>query len=330
METEQADRAVLPVEAAPTVGAENVRERVKSRLLNEMSLEAPAGGEMAVSIEYAADGAAAPDEQGKRDELEGAGLSSAEEEGGEGHKAKNFRGRWDHLNDQDRRVVELTTKRGLTLTEAMRAVYGGREEAPAQAKAEGGDLDVQIEQHQARVEELRQKKTEAKGDLEAYDHAAEAYIEAREALHGLRLQRQQVASAEEARVAKVRAEAEMQAKQGVVDEFPDAVTPGTELHEAFAEEMAYLRESNSPLVQDPQVEYKVARRLARVMGWRQAAPEVALVPKRTVRPVPVGGGAVEVPAVAMERRLAGARSPGAMLELMREIGTPIEALLRKN
>jgi hypothetical protein len=104
------------------------------------------------------------------------------------------------------------------------------------------------------------------------------------------------------------------------------------LHDACREELAYLRESNSPLIRDPQVEYKVARRLARALGLRRAASEAVsppVPPRRTVRPVPVGVSPVEAPVATLERRVAGARSPGAMLDLMREIGTPFEALLKK-
>lgn len=307
MDTEQANSAVLSEEAAPVAGAGNEKELAKARLLDEMSGEAAT-------------------EAGELPEAQAAAPVTGEAEGEseETPKAKNFRGRWDHLNEQDRRVVELTTKRGLTLVEAMRAVYGSSE-MPQPEKPVLGQLDVQIEQVQARVEELRQKKAASKGDLEAYDQAAEAYLAAREELQQLRLQRQQAEAAEQARKEKERAEAEARARQRIAEEFPEALVPGTELNEAVAEEMSYLRAAKSPLLDDPQVEYKVARRLARVLGWR--APEVPM--KRTVRPVPVGGATVDTPVLALERKMASARTSGAMLELMREIGTPIEALLRK-
>ncbi len=299
MDTEQANSAVLPEEAAPVAGAGNETERAKAQLLEEMSAWV-----------------AAPSEGAPQKPIPEAGEE-------EPPKAKNFRGRWDHLNEQERRVVELTTKRGLTLVEAMRAVYGSGE--PPKASPAVTELDAQIEQVQMQVEELRQKKAASRGDLEAYDQVTEAYLQAREQLQELRLRRQQAEAAEQARKAKERAEAEVRARQRVAEEFPDALVPGTELHEAVAEEMAYLRAANSPLLEDPQVEYKVARRLARMMGWR--TPEA--VSKRTVRPVPTGGTVVDSPALSLERRMAAARTPGAMLELMREIGTPIEALLRK-
>ncbi len=111
--------------------------------------------------------------------------------------------------------------------------------------------------------------------------------------------------------------------------------------------MAYLREANSPLIHDPQACYKVARRLARALGYQRRSAEgiasqpeasgsvhhsnqsAGVQPRRTARPVPAGGSPVEGPLPALERRVSGARSTSEMLELMREIGTPFEALLKK-
>ena len=135
-------------------------------------------------------------------------------------------------------------------------------------------------------------------------------------------------------------EARNQAHEALLREFPDALAEGTELYEACREEMAYLRESGSPLAEDPQAQYKVARRMARLLGLSQSAaaqePPVAAAPKnaaqparRKLRPMPAGGAPVESPATTLERRVAGAKSTGEMLELMREIGTPFEALLKR-
>ena len=132
-----------------------------------------------------------------------------------------------------------------------------------------------------------------------------------------------------------------QARDSVALEFPDALSEGTELFEACQEELAYLREAKSPLADDPRAEYKIARRMSRVLGYAQRGavrePEVPAVPvkpaaapqRRSVRPMPTGGAPVESPATTLERRVAGAKSTGEMLELMREIGTPFEALLKR-
>lgn len=129
-----------------------------------------------------------------------------------------------------------------------------------------------------------------------------------------------------------------QAKESLAREFPDALAEGTELFEACREELAYLREANSPLATDPQAEYKIARRMARMLGYGQRAAvqespvapaKTMLAPRRTVRPMPTGGAPVESPVTALERRVSGAKSTGEMLELMREIGTPFEALLKR-
>lgn len=128
--------------------------------------------------------------------------------------------------------------------------------------------------------------------------------------------------------------ARKQARESVAREFPDALAQGSELYEACREELAYLREANSPLANDPQAEYKVARRMARVLGLSQrpAAPakSAPLPARRSVRPMPTGGAPVESPVTTLERRVSGAKSTGDMLELMREIGTPFEALLKRN
>jgi len=65
----------------------------------------------------------------------------------------------------------------------------------------------------------------------------------------------------------------------------------------------------------------------------QEAPHVpaknAAAPRRSVRPMPTRGAPVESPVTTLERRVSGAKSAGEMLELMREIGTPFEALLKR-
>lgn len=146
---------------------------------------------------------------------------------------------------------------------------------------------------------------------------------------------EEVAPSAEEEAARV--EAGRKAREALAREFPDALQPGSELAEACREEMAYLRESRSPLADDPQAEYKVARRMARLMGVRPAGLEAPahvakaapLPPRRSVRPMPTGGAPVESPATALERRVAGAKSTSDMLDLMREIGTPFEALLKR-
>ena len=130
-----------------------------------------------------------------------------------------------------------------------------------------------------------------------------------------------------------------QARESVSREFPDALTEGSELFEACRDELAYLREANSPLASDPQAEYKIARRMARVLGYSQraAVQESPVAPaktptvaqRRSVRPMPTKGTPVESPVTTLERRVSGAKSTGEMLELMREIGTPFEALLKR-
>lgn len=132
------------------------------------------------------------------------------------------------------------------------------------------------------------------------------------------------------------AEARKTGREALAREFPEALAEGTELYEACREELAYLREARSPLASDPQAEYKIARRMARLLGMtpKRETPSApakvpATPPRRSVRPVPTGGAPVETPATTLERRVSGAKSTGEMLDLMREIGTPFEALLKR-
>ena len=135
------------------------------------------------------------------------------------------------------------------------------------------------------------------------------------------------------------AEERKHAHESVAREFPEALTEGTELFEACQEEMAYLLDVNSPLASDPQAELKIARRMARMLGYSKRAVIVEAPPvpaksatpppRRSVRPMPTGGAPVESPVTTLERRVSGAKSTGEMLELMREIGTPFEALLKR-
>jgi hypothetical protein len=111
------------------------------------------------------------------------------------------------------------------------------------------------------------------------------------------------------------------------------------------------------LVSEPHAYYTVARRMARSLGYKVGdgkgaalsgvqrgvrdapVPQVASASepatrtyapfqRRSVRPVAIGGAPVESAATTLERRLAGAKSSGAMLELMGEIGTPFASLLK--
>jgi hypothetical protein len=312
MEHEQAQEGVEAMQAAslvsPELDAGNERERAKEALLVQMAEDEPAALQAPVE-------------------------DSSEVQPEEPKKAKSVRGRVDHLNEQERRVVELTTKRGLSLGEAYRAVFGA--ETPAEPAAAGdavAELDQRIEQEQARLNELKRQKQESKDDLAAYDQASEAYLEAREQIRELRGQRRRAVQEREHEAQATRQRAEAVAQTVLAEEYPDAVTPGTELYEACAEELDYLRAAKSPLMEDPQVQYKVARRMARTLGVGKAASaeaKPAVTPKRSVRPLPVGGTPIEPGPVTLERRVAQARSSHAMLELMREYGTPIEALMRK-
>ena len=122
--------------------------------------------------------------------------------------------------------------------------------------------------------------------------------------------------------------ANLAARDALAKEFPDALKEGSELAEACREELAYLREAQSPLADDPEAEYKVAKRMARMMGLANR-PACEKQVRRAVRPMPTLGAPVESAATTLERRMAGAKSTGEMLELMREVGTPFEALLKR-
>ena len=219
------------------------------------------------------------------------------------------------------------------------------------------ELSERIARQEQRVEELKRQKAGANGDISKYDEASEACLEAREQLRELRIQKEEAERQRDAAAADARTRAEAVAQAAVAEEYPDALTPGTELYEACAEEVAYLRQAKSPLVDDPQLQYKIARRMARALGYEalnimnkksdqkmdcppatragglenvsQPAAKSGVAPKRSVRPVPAGGSPVETPVSTLQRRVSEARSSDSMLALMREIGTPFEALLKK-
>ena len=407
MEHQPASEAVQITQAVPVAGAGNERERTKRSLLEQMTVQpgteaetqaAPAeaietGDPQPVAEiagEIAERGIAQPDPgtTGGTEPLRpseapasavdaGSDAEQGDDSGGPA-KSKIFRGRWDHLNEQERRVVELTTKRGLTLAEAYRAVFGAESgAAPANEPGQEGtrtaedpvpDLERQIAAREQRVEELKRRKADAKNDLAAYDEATEAYLQARDELRALQEQQRNAVRQREAAATEAHRRAETVAEAALASEFPDALTEGTDLFEACAEELAYLREAQSPLMRDPEVKFKVARRMARALGYRrpagaapgrdnegraetnqtvppagtseanteaaarEAAPAAqrgAVAPRRTVRPLPSGGSPVEAPLTTLERRVAEARSSDAMLGLMREFGTPFEALLKR-
>ncbi len=248
MENEQATMAVQSMEAAPVAGAENGREKTMSVLLEGMSAgdaaeAAPVGEDEAIVPEANEEASESSKDSETLDSTDSSGDSASSETAGsdddaeaetageesapDGKQARNFRGRWDHLDERERRVVELATKRGLTLGEAYRAVYGV-EGIPALSGEDG--------------ESENTRASESMNQHSIKTNSSEP-----------------VRSADSAQTPK----------------------PG------------------------------------------------GVAPRRSVRPVPAGGSPVEAPITTLERRVSSVRSTGEMLELMREIGTPFEALLKR-
>ena len=119
------------------------------------------------------------------------------------------------------------------------------------------------------------------------------------------------------------------AREALAREFPDALREGSELATACREELEYLRAAQSPLAEDAEAELKIAKRMARMIGYSNRPACAKQPPRRTVRPMPTFGAPMESAATLLERRMAGAKSTGEMLELMREVGTPLEVLLKR-
>ena len=298
MDTEQAPVAVQPTEAAPVAGAENRINRAQEKAQIISQLSSPQAE------------IASPDAKPSLDATAEAGIHAAEADTAEeqpNKEVKNFRGRWDHLDDHERDVVKLVAKRGLSLTEAYHTVYGHPLNAAAPA-TNPGEIAGQSEET---VDDGKVEGAESKAPETSVTSGNDAHSQW----------------------------SAVTARNGVA--LPEGCKPGTELYDACAEEYQYLCDSGSPLVNDPQCAQKIATRMARLLGNKPSAvspakpgavvqpPLPQVSPKRTVRPIPAGGNPVEAPVQTLERRVAGARTTGEMLALMKEYGTPIEALLKK-
>ncbi len=257
-----------------------------------------------------------------------------------------------HLDDDERRVVELVTKKGLTLHAAQQQVYGVPESQP-EPEPEGPDpvaaIDENITALQTEIDALEDQ------DVDEFDPAARRKVNKtlREkvlALAELKADRK-MAIKEKELATKSREQKSTERNQSqmakAVDEvrgsFPDALQEGTELFTAINEEMEYLQASDSPLLKNPSYPLLVAKRVARAIGYRKPAaaapanaapplkPTPPSAPVRGVRPVASGGSPIEPAAKTPEQMIAEAKAAGpeALLELMTKVGTPFSALTGK-
>jgi len=309
MDAEQALVAVQTTDVAPNAGAENpmTRAQEKAEIMSQLLAPQPSPANPATetSLEIQAEaGTHAADDLDT--------VAPQEKE------VKNFRGRWNHLDERERRVVKLVTKRGLSLTEAYHAVYGCKPDGNPPDEAQGLAITQTAETAIAGKPENSQLATGEQHGSVATEGESTA------GASGISAQWNAIAS-----------------RDNIA--FPDAIQPGTELHEACVEEYQYLQAAGSPLVNDPQCAQKIVNRMVRLLGSKagqgassaqQANAGAQLQPppvvaKRSVRPVPAGGNPVEAPVQTLERKVANARTTGEMLALMREFGTPIEALMRR-
>lgn len=223
------------------------------------------------------------------------GEDGDDEEGAQGKQgSRNFRGRWDHLSAEERRVVELTTKRGLSLDEAYRAVYGegtrsggSQEEAESQEESSSevaGSLaatDEAVATAQRELEELEAKLDDDDDPFEA-DPAKRRKIqrELREKTVALaelkaeqKLLKRELEIEERQRQAQTASQFETGYQTSVAEAertFPDLAENGTPLREAVEEEIQYLVATKSPLLNQPDFPLVVARRMARSLGVKPA------------------------------------------------------------
>lgn len=261
-------------------------------------------------------------------------------------KSKNFRGQWGHLNDQERQVVELTTKRGMSLSEALGSVYGSQtndqEKQQVDKTADAiSALDGQIADGQKALDDLKRQRKET-FDPDERERLADEYSEKREELSRLKMRRDFVAERQEeaSKSEKQRSQEQFnsrlsEAMSQAREEYPEAFKDGTEFNQELSEEFEYLQGIQSPLLHDPNYPIRLSKRVARRLGYKKpdSAPDpktlakpASPAQKRSVRPVATGGTPVEAAATTLEQRIAGAKSADAMLELMRELGTPFEKL----
>lgn len=389
MTTEQAPVAATPVDAAPSVDAGNVSAQDSNAsemaaLLDQMSLPpetvAAEDGEAAGEPADAAaggDGGAVPvssPEAEPEEPAEDSADASTDADAGPGRdpddekrnpNARNFRGRWDHLNEEERRVVELTTKRGLSLGEAYRAVYGdakpgARQEPPAADPVAA--VDAEIQDAESAIAGLDKQIATAGLDAKAQGALRKDLAAAARRLGRLEAKKDEAVRDQESQAqAQARAVCQ-QAQARAFEAYPQAfagepVAAGqfslnteSELGQAVGDELQYLEATASPLLQNPNCLPILVSRVARQLGLRPAVkaagsgkPEgasplaetatakatAAAAPKRTARPVATGGSAPLNPSFDQQARQAlASNSLDTLLAAMREGGTQFADLIQ--
>ena len=395
MAIEQAPVAAPALEAAAVVAADNQiaapvnRAAELASLIDSMTVPATnpdnggvAEGENAVEVtttegedtgandldssleaELGENGGEVETDGGETGGIEGDG--SETELGDEGKAAKNFRGRWDHLNAQERRVVELTTKRGLSLEEAYRAVYGTPQPGAQQAAAvvdPVAAVDAEIGAAQAAVATLRQRLDNPETlSTFAFDGAEaikffDSLSEAQAKLTLLTSQKDQLLQGKETQARTQTQTAQEQANTQAFAAYPEAFRTApngqqefnteTELGQAALDEYSYLEGIGSPLLKRPNCLPLIMARLARDFGVKptkaqgtppaalaapsktapKSAPAAAAAPRRGARPVAAGGSAPVNPSADQLMQAAIASgSKDALLEAMRQFGTQFGA-----
>ncbi len=257
---------------------------------------------------------------------------------------------FDHLDPQERRVVELLGK-GLSLSEANRAVYGAQdEEAPQEPEVDPmATVEEQITALQDEIEALDEADEDEFLDPAERRKNQKAYREKFIALAELKAERKLLAREQEQAKRNKESQAESARQTQIQNSFSEALTqypdlgnPASELANACQEELQYLAATGSLLLEQPNFPLMVVRRMARSLGLKAASAATAPAglqatppakpARRGVRPVPTGGAPLEEPKQALDRRIEAALKSGSKKEmeaLLREAGTPFEALMKR-
>lgn len=237
---------------------------------------------------------AATGDEGADEGYDGWGADDGGEEGdgggadddAAGRLPRNFRGRWDHLDENERRVVALTTKHGLTLAEAHRAVYGVERAQAATAATEAAaqadpiaEIDAKLAEKQAAVTAL-EAKLDGGDDWNGEDAGAvrkqyrEALAELSELKADRKIAEKEKALGEQQKQESERGKFEQSVEASLAsahESFPDAFTEGSELSDAVAVEFEFLQATESPMLRNPNYPKLVIQRVARQLGIRPAA-----------------------------------------------------------
>jgi hypothetical protein len=318
MATEQAHEAApAENEAAPIAGADNTDSLPSDKaallaMMNAPQEESQESEEIEPEQEENPQEEDIEPEEEETPEPEEEPESEGEEEPHLSTKTRNVRINVSKITDpKERRVIELQ-KKGLSPTEAYRAVYGATPEAPAQAREAAAnplsEIDHEISQLNQESSQLDAKITEAQFDEEAQTALLKQRRELDRKIGKLEAKKESIASRQEADVEQSRQSETDKSFNRTLEEFPDAFTKddgsgkytfdrSTRLGRLAANR--YKLAQGTPAASSPDFVAIVVAEAADIIGYEKSKPvqtvrqvqkqTVTRPPQRGARPVATGG-----------------------------------------